>query len=69
MRKEKEEKIMIDINSIIRLRNLLLTAINITKNDMAKYKEGTPSYSYSLGILHCQEDFKAKLNELIIQGK
>lgn len=62
------EKIMIDINTIIRLRNLVLTAIDITKEDMNKFQEGTSSHSYRLGMLHCQKDFKDKLNSLISQG-
>ena len=64
----KEEKTMVDIGKLIRLRNLVLTAIDITKEDMSKFKEGTPSHSYRLGMLHCQKDFKDKLNSLIIRG-
>ena len=64
----KEEKTMVDIGKLIRLRNLILTAIDITKEDMGKFKEGTPSHSYSLGMLHCQKDFKDKLNSLIAMG-
>jgi len=66
--KKKEEKIMIDINKIIRLRNLILTAIEIEEKDKDEFKEGTPSHSYRLGMLHCLQDFKKKLNSLIIQG-
>jgi len=66
--KKKEEKTMIDINKIVRLRNLVLTAIDIEKEDIKKFKEGTPSHSYRLGMLHCQKDFKDKLDSLINQG-
>ncbi len=64
----KEEKTMVDIDKLSRLRNLVLTAIDITKEDIQKFKEGTPSHSYSLGMLHCQVDFKDKLNALISMG-
>ncbi len=63
-----EEKTMIDIDKLIRLRNLVLTAIDITKEDMKKFQEGTPNHSYRLGMLHCQKDLEEKLSSLIIQG-
>ncbi len=63
-----EEKTMVDIDKLIRLRNLILTAIDITKEDKAKFQEGSPSHSYRLGMLHCQIDYKDKLNALIIMG-
>jgi hypothetical protein len=63
-----EEKTMVDIGKLIRLRNLILTGIDITKEDMSKFQEGTPSHSYRLGMLHCQKDFKDKLNALIDMG-
>ena len=66
--KIKEEKTMVDIGKLIRLRNLILTAIDITKEDMNAVKEGTRSHSYRLGMLHCQEDIKDKLNALISMG-
>ncbi|MBA7651088.1 hypothetical protein ES703_58903 [subsurface metagenome] len=66
--KKKKEKTMVDINKIIGLRNLVLKAIEIEKEDKDKFKEGTPSHSYRLGMLHCLKDFKEKLNSLIIQG-
>ncbi len=64
----KEDKTMVDINKLIRLRNLVLTAIDITKEDMKDLKPGTPSHSYKLGMLHCEIDFKDKLNSLIAMG-
>ena len=63
-----EEKTMVDIQKLVRLRNLTLTAVDITKEDIRKFKEGTPSHSYRLGMLHCQKDFKDKLNALISIG-
>jgi len=70
IKKEKtmKAKTIVDVGKLIRLRNLVLTAIDITKEDMNKHKEGTSSYSYSLGMLHCQKDFKDKLNALIAMG-
>ena len=65
---KKEEKTMVDIGKLIRLRNLVLTAIDITLEDMRKFKLETPSHSYRLGMLHCQKDFKDKLNALIAMG-
>ena len=64
----KEEKTMVDIGKLIRLRNLVLTAIDITLEDMKDHKPETPSHSYRLGMLHCQKDFKDKLNALIAMG-
>lgn len=64
----KEEKTMVDIGKLIRLRNLILTAIDITKEDMRKFKQGTSSHSYRLGMIHVQIDFKDKLNALIDMG-
>lgn len=67
-KKEIEEKSLIDIDKIVKLRNLIITAIGITKKDKDKFKAGTPSHSYRLGMCHCLDDFKEKLNSLIIQG-
>ena len=64
----KEEKTMIDINKVIKLRNITLTAIEIEKENRGKFGKGTPSQAYRLGMLHCLVDYKDKLNELIIQG-
>ena len=62
------EKTMVDINKIIKLRDQILVAIKIEKQENDKWKEGTTYHSYSLGKLHVLKEFEEKLNDLIIQG-
>lgn len=67
----KKEKIMIDIKKIIKLKNLVVKAIEITEEDKKAYEgddEAHPALQYRLGMLHCQKDILDRLNDLIIQG-
>lgn len=58
-------KRMIEVDRVIRLRNLMITAIEIVEEKMKDQGRETKNYQYSLGMLHCLQDSKYKLNVLI----
>lgn len=64
----KEEKTMVDIEKIIKLRNQVRGALAIESSNKNKFKESAPAYSYRLGIIHNLKDMEDRLNDLIIQG-
>jgi len=64
----KEEKTMVDINKLIKLRDQVRGAIAIESSNKDKFEESTPAYSYRLGIIHNLKDMEDRLNNLIIQG-
>ena len=68
---KNEEKTMIDINKVIKLRDQVIRAIEITEEDKKVYEgddEAHPALQYRQGMLHCQKDILDMLNDLIIQG-
>ncbi len=73
-KKEKtmsEEKTMVDIDKLIKLRDQVNSAIKIEKSEKKKFEGDDvahPALQYHLGRLHSLEEFKDKLNDLIIQG-
>lgn len=64
----KEEKTMVDIEKIVKLRDQVRGALAIESNNKDKFEEGTPTHSYRLGIVHNLKDMEERLNDLIIQG-
>ncbi|HDZ26631.1 hypothetical protein LCGC14_0879920 [marine sediment metagenome] len=67
----KEEKTMIDINKVIKLRDQIRASIKIQKTDKAKFEGDNlahPALCYHRGALQILKEIEEKLNDLIIQG-
>jgi len=69
--KAKEEQTLINVEKLVRLRNQIDKAIEIEEADKSKYdanKALSHAYQYHLGKLHSLNEFREKLNDLVIQG-
>lgn len=69
--KHKEEKVLVDIDKLVKLRNQVESAIKLEEADKAKFEgdDGAwPAFQYHLGKVHSLNEFKEKLDDLIIQG-
>lgn len=67
----KEERILVDVDKIIKLRKQVESAIKLEKTHQKGIETddvSNPAYQYYLGKVHSLNEFKEKLDDLIIQG-